>query len=131
MDLQILTIVLGAVGFLIQFGGIIWKVGKAEQSLRELIGEHRRESDLEVAKIRLELSENVRSSEKQLASLSLFCRDEFVRKATFETITDVQAQNMKGIFDRFETRFIRVEGKLDRVLFRKAGMEHLDDDSSV
>ena len=74
-------------------------------------------NDIETLEIRTgELGHALR---EKINQVELFVRDEFVRKETFNLVTDRISLEVKGLGDRLESRQLRMETKFDSIISQR------------
>ena len=114
------TVISGFVAFLLQFAVLIWRASRMEGNIMEKMNSNRREMDAIVSNMKLELNAELAKIrldyQKQIDSMALYIRDNYLEADTFDKIIKSHQDDTRAIFDRFETRFIRVEGKLDDII---------------
>lgn len=88
-------------------------LAKIKQAISSEIERHRERFEHDVDSIRLNIGEVAAALRQKVTEVELFTRDTFMRRDSFyETINSVR-QDIRGQFEKIDTRLERMEAKID------------------
>ena len=116
-DTNLMDVILGVASFalnilILGIGGV-WKLSRVQGAIRDLISDHRSESDEKFLGLRREFGEVGAALRQKIVEVEFYMRDNFVRTEAFSQALTAIDTNINTLGERIEARLLRMEEKQD------------------
>ncbi len=110
IDAQTISIILALVGM---SAGGVWQLSRVEASLRKDITAAKEEVEGKQDNHSREFGETIAAIRQKIADVELYGSNNYVRRDGFYKVQEQFSADIRGLGDRIEARFVRLETKID------------------